>query len=268
MDWIIHTIQEDDIKKFVLGLVLAIGFSSILLGTDGSLEKVLKDGYFVVGLDDTYPPVGFKDEDGEFVGLDIDLAKEAARRLGVEARFKSCEWDGIIFELRGKQIDMVWNGMVITPERERQISFSKPYYAVGQYIFSRKGEPYTKIAELDGKTVGVQLGSTGQVAVERNTIADDLKDLRKYANVVEVLLDLEAGRLDAAVMSIFVGGYYNLTKNTLALSTENFSEELLGVGFRHEDVSFREAIDKAIDEMKADGTFSQIEAKWLGDLIN
>lgn len=255
-------------KKLVLCLMLAIGFSTILLGADNSLEKVKKDGFFIVGLDDTFPPMGFKDEKGQLVGFDIDLAKETAKRLGVEARFKACEWDGIIFELKSKKIDMVWNGMTITPEREKQIAFSKPYYKGGQFIFSKKEKPFTKINELEGKIVGIQLGSSGAVAVEKHPISSKLKELKKYANNMEVLLDLEAGRLDAAVMDIFVGGYYNLKKETLVISDEYFAEENEGVGFRKEDNTLREAVDKIIDDMKTDGTFAEIEKKWFGKSSN
>lgn len=255
-------------KKLILFTILILGLATIAIGADNSLEKVKKDGFFIVGLDDTFPPMGYKDEKGELVGFDIDLAKEAAKRLGVEARFKGCEWDGIIFELKGKKIDMVWNGMTITPEREKQIAFSKPYYKGGQFIFSPKATPYMKVSDLEGKTIGIQLGSSGAVAVEKNPIASKFKELRKYANNMEVLADLEAGRLDAAVMDIFVGGFYNLKKNTLVISDENFAEEWEGVGFRQEDVALREAIDKAIDDMKADGTFASIEEKWFGKSSN
>jgi len=255
-------------KKFILCLMFIMSFSFLLVGADDSLEKVKKDGFFTVGLDDTFPPMGFKDENGELVGFDIDLAKETAKRLGVEARFKPCEWDGIIFELKSKKIDMVWNGMTITPEREAQISFSKPYYSGGQFIFSKKEKPYVKIDELEGKVVGIQLGSSGALAVEKNPISPKLKELRKYSNNMEVLLDLEAGRLDAAVMDIFVGSYYNLSKGTLVISDDNFAEESEGVGFRKEDDTLREAIDQIIDEMKADGTFSKIEEKWFGKISN
>ncbi len=104
-------------KLFMAVLVITILASVSLFAADGSLEKVKKDGYFTgtVGLDATFAPMGFRDENEEIVGFDIDLAKEVAKRIGVEVKFKPCEvWDGIIFDLRSKNIDMVWNGMTIT----------------------------------------------------------------------------------------------------------------------------------------------------------
>lgn len=254
-------------KKIILSILLLVLVGSFAFGNDNSLEKVKKDGFFILGLDDTFPPFGFKDESGEIVGFDIDLAKEVAKRLGVEVRFKSCEWDGIIFELRSKKIDLVWSGMSITSDREKQVSFSEPYHKGGQYIFSKKDVAIKKVDELEGKIIGVQLGSTGANAVEKNPIAPKLKELKKYGSTMEAISDLEAGRINAVVMALSIGGYYNSKKDTLTASDESLSNENSGIAFRKEDVALREAVNKALNEMRSDGTFGNIEKKWFGDIV-
>lgn len=154
-------------KVFMAVLMMLTLTFGIAYGKDNSLEDIKKKGYFTVGLDATFAPMGFRDESGELVGFDIDLAKEVAKRMGVEAKFKPCEWDGIIFDLRSKNIDMVWNGMSVTEQRKKQVAFTEPYLVDGQIIFTKSGTAPAKVSELAGKVVGVQLGSSGALAVEK-----------------------------------------------------------------------------------------------------
>ena len=253
--------DDSVLQKFLL-LMVCVFVSSF--GADKSLETVKEKGYFIVGLDATFAPMGYRDESGEIVGFDIDLAKEVAKRMGVEARFKPCEWDAIIFDLRSKNIDMVWNGMTITPARAKQVAFTKPYLSDNQIIFTRKGTAPAKVQDLAGKVVGVQLGSSGAQSVEDNPINKEIKELKKYATNVEALMDLEAGRLDAVVMDEISGKYYNAKKSTLTYSVETLADEDFGVALRKQDKALVDEINRLLDEMKADGTFDKIKVKWLG----
>lgn len=252
-------------RKTLLGILMIFGIVTTVSAGDSSLAKIKEKGYFIVGLDATFAPLGFRDEKGEIVGLDVDLAKEVAKRMGVEARFKPCEWDGILFELRGGKIDIVWNGMTITPARAKQVAFSNPYLDGRQVIFTRKEQGMFTIADLKGKRVGVQLGSSGAVAVESNPISKEIKELKKYATNIEALMDLEAKRIDAVVMAEFSGRYYNLKQNTLIYSEEDLLRGENGVAFRKEDKSFVNEVNKLLDEIKKDGTFTKLSKKWLGD---
>lgn len=255
-------------KVFVVVLMMLTLACGIAYGKDNSLEDIKKKGYFTVGLDATFAPMGFRDESGELVGFDIDLAKEVAKRMGVEATFKPCEWDAIIFDLRSKNIDMVWNGMSVTEQRKKQVAFTEPYLVVGQIIFTRKGTAPAKINELAGKVVGVQLGSSGALAVEKSPIASQIKEVKKYATNVEALLDLEAGRTDAVVMDSVSGQYYNSKKNTLTYSEESLSDEYYAVALRKGDQTLLDEINRQINAMKADGIFDKISEKWLGTKNN
>jgi ABC-type amino acid transport substrate-binding protein len=105
---------------------------------DGDLNGIKQKGKLVVGLDDSFPPMGFRDEKGEIVGFDIDLAKEAAKRLGVQVEFKPVDWDGVLLSLKNKDIDVIWNGLTITEERKKQITFSNVYLKNRQIIVVKK----------------------------------------------------------------------------------------------------------------------------------
>ncbi|MCI6152878.1 MAG: amino acid ABC transporter substrate-binding protein [Fusobacterium perfoetens] len=252
-------------KKILAIIMMVLGVFTSSFGADNSLKDIQKKGKMIVGLDATFAPMGFRDEAGNIVGFDIDLANEVAKRLGVTAEFKPCEWDGILFDLKGKKIDMVWNGMTITEAREKQALFSEPYFEDGQMIFSRKENKIDKVAELEGKVVGLQLGSSADVAVAKNPISQKTKEIKKYATNVEALMDLEAGRLDAVVVDAVNGKYYNSKKNALAYSTESLTTEYYGVAFRKSDKEFRNEVQKALDEMKKDGTYDKIVSKWFGE---
>lgn len=251
-------------KKILAGIILILGLGTLSFGADKSLIKIKNAGKMIVGLDDTFAPMGFRDEKGKIVGFDIDLANETAKRLGIKAEFKPLEWDGIIFDLRSKKIDMVWNGMTITKEREAKIAFSKPYFQDGQIIFSKKAKKIKKIVELERKRVGVQLGGSADFALQKSDIISKVSEVKKYSTNVEALMDLEAGRIDAVVMDTVAGKYYNSKKNSLSYSSESLTKEYYGIGMRKEDKEFIKAIDQTLDEMKADGTFTKIYEKWFG----
>jgi polar amino acid transport system substrate-binding protein len=236
---------------------------------DASLGKIKAKGSFVVGLDDSFPPMGFRGDSGEIVGFDIDLAKEAAKRLGVKVEFKPVDWDGVIMSLDKGDIDVIWNGLTITDERKQKIAFSKVYLENRQIVVVKADSKIADKASLAGKNVGLQMGSSSEEALAKDTAtAASIKNIRKYSNNTEALLDLAAGRIDAVVVDEVVGRYYISKKPGIyKVLADNFGNETYGVGFRTKDVSFREAIDKALDDMKADGTADAISVTWFGEKI-
>ena len=218
----------------------------------------------VVGLDDNFPPMGFKDEKGELVGFDIDLAREAAKRMGIEVKFKPIDWSAKEAELNGRRVDALWNGMTITEERKKNVAFSKPYMVNHQIIVvSDKSTIKTK-AELAGKVVGVQDGSSAVDAVTKEEISKKLKDMKKFADNVTALTDLSAGRLDAVVVDEVVGRYLAAKKpGQYHILEEHFGQEEYGVGLRKEDTALLAKLDAALDAMNADGSAKAIYAKWF-----
>ncbi len=248
-----------------LGLLFALGCKE----SSDSWGKIKKKGVFVVGLDDNFPPMGFRGENGEIVGFDIDLANAAAAKLGLKAEFKPVDWDGIVMSLNKGDIDVIWNGLTITDERKEKIAFSPAYMANRQIVVVQKDSEVKSLGDLQGKVVGLQMGSSSQTALEGNeAVCKSLKDIRKYSNNTEALLDLEAGRIDAVVVDEIVGRYYIAKKlGIYNVLEENLGHEEYGVGMRKSDEEFVKKLSEAIDELKNDGTADGISKKWFGESV-
>ena len=235
-------------------------------GADNSLQKVKDSGKLILGLDDTFAPMGFRDEAGNVVGFDIDLAQEVANRLGVKLEVKPIDWTSGILSLNKGDVDMLWNGFTINESRKQQINFSKPY--LNNRLIIVKSSDRTDInskEDLKGKVLGVQVGSN-QEALEADPISKETKEIRQYDIYANAFLDLEAKRIDAMIVDEIVARYY--------ISKENADFELLeeypityksfGVGIRKTDAELLNAIDKALDDMRADGKAAEISTKWFG----
>lgn len=234
---------------------------------DNSLNYVKDNGVLVLGLDDSFPPMGYRDEDGNIVGFDIDLAKEVTKRMGVELKLQPIDWDAKILDLNSKDIDVIWNGLTITDERKEKIEFSKPYIANRQIIIVGANSGIDLKADLKDKKIGIQLGSSADDAVNSDTATvESLKDLVKYQDNVQALMDLEAGRIDAVVVDEILGRYYISKKEGVyAVATDFFSEEEYGIGIRKDEVALTTEIDRIMDEMVADGTAAAISKKWFAE---
>lgn len=233
-----------------------------ITGIDGIKER----GKMIVGLDDSFPPMGFRDENNEIVGFDIDLAKEVAKRLGVEVEFKPVVWETIGISLNNKEIDMIWNGCTITEARKKEMTFSNPYLENKQILVVSSDSTIKGKSDLAGKVLSVQMGSSAQEALEKDTeVMNSLKEVRKFGDNVEALLDLKAGRVDAVIVDMVVGGYYiGKHPDDYIVLEDSFQEELYGIGMRKEDGTFIAEVNKILAEMSEDGTATKISEKWFG----
>ncbi len=238
-------------------------------GLDNSLENLQKNGEFVLGLDDSFPPMGFRDENNEIVGFDIDLAKEVASRLGVTFRAQPINWDAKEQELSTGNIDCIWNGLTITEERLSMLSFTKPYLANEQVLVVRKDSGIASLADLAGKTVGLQAGSSAADALDGAAdFKATLKNVVEFKENITALNDLEIGGVDAVVMDKVVADYSIVTTGKpFSVLDQGLAPEDYGVAFRKNDVKLTEAVQKILEEMKADGTVEKISTKWFGSDI-
>lgn len=253
-------------KKLILiiAMMMLVACTQAPVEGDLSLKTIEDNGKMIVGFTE-YPPMGFK-ENGEITGFDIDIAKEVAERLGVEAEFVYIDWDAKVLELNGKNIDMIWNGLTITADREKEILFSKPYFDNRIVIISLNGSGIDQIADLSEMKVGVELQSSGQAAVEGNDVFATIDELVKYTTITEAILDLKAGGIDAIVADeIFARYAVSKEADQYQVASEVFNSENYGIGFRLEDVALRDKVDAIIDEMAADGTAAEISMKWFGE---
>lgn len=251
---------------FVICSVLSVGVMALEL-EDDSLERVLAAGKLVIGIDDAYPPMEFRNERNELVGFDIDLAREIGKRLGVEVEWVPTEWSGVILALNAKKFDIILSAMSITEERAKQVAFSEPYLNEAQVIVvSNRSKNIDGPEDLVGKVVGTQLGSTSEEAARQ---VEGIKELKTYNKFTEVFMDLGIGRLDAAIVDELVGRYYMTQRPGMFTVVADLVYEPVGIAFRKEDKALREKLAEILDEIKADGTLARISEKWFGaDITN
>ena len=174
---------------------------------DDSLQKVKDKGTLILGLDDSFPPMGFRDENDQVVGFDIDLATEVAKRMGVELVIQPIDWDSKELELETGRVDCLWNGLSITDERVAAMYFAKPYIANKQIVIVPEGSEIKTVADLKEKRVGLQKGSSALDALNANPVSKELSELVELADNVTVFSELKAGRIDAFVVDEVVGRY-------------------------------------------------------------
>lgn len=260
-----------NVKKTIAIFLAVLTLGALAAGCGGAPEEGAKKK-IVVGLDDNFPPMGFKDEKNEIVGFDIDLAKEAAKRLGREVEFKAIDWSSKEAELKSGRIDVLWNGLNITDKRKENMLFSDPYMDCKQLIFVPVGSPIKGEADLAGKIVGTQNASTADENLDADPeLKNSLKEIKKYSDYISAMMDLQNGRVDAIIADEIVGRYY-MGKNPdkfIALEKPVGPVGVFGIAFRKDDTALKDEVQKVMNEMKKDKTAAKISEKWFGkDIIN
>ena len=246
----------------ILALILVLAFALSACGSGASAGNVLR-----VGVDDSYPPMEFKDESGKQVGFDIDLANEIGKRLSMKVEFISTAWSGIFTALEADKYDCIISSLSITEDRKKSLLFTQPYVANSQVIVVAKGD--TSIAsekDLKDKIVGVQMGTTAEEACVKYQESIKFKDFKKYEQVIEPFADLKTGRINAIVVDEVVARYYLQKDNSsFQLAGGRLTNEPIGIGFKLSNTALKDKVDKAISDIIADGTLKQLSQKWFGE---
>jgi len=246
--------------------VFAGGNSDKKQGGDNSLQDVLKAKKFILGLDDSFPPMGYRNENNEIVGYDVDLAKEVAKRMGVELVLQPIDWAAKELELNTKQIDCIWNGFSITEERLKNLCFTPPYLKNAQVIVVKENSPVKTMADLKGKKAGTQAGSASIDALDgAPEFKASLKEVVEYKDFLTALMDLDVGGTDAVIIDLVVANdNINRSGRPFRILTERLDEEEFGIGFRKNDKALADKVWTTLLEMRKDGTVATITKKWLG----
>lgn len=226
----------------------------------------------IIGVDDTFAPMGFLDENNELTGFDIELAKAVGEKLGVEVEFQVIDWSMKEQELAQGNVDLIWNGYTITDERiEKGVLFTKPYLDNKQVVVVMADSGIKTLADLNGKTVAAQEQSSAVEAMDAMPeISSVFGERPEFATNDMAIMDLEAGRSDAVVADSVLLNYVISHKDDpskYVILEEDFGSEEYGIGARKEDTALVDAINKAIETLKADGTAAQISEKWFGEDI-
>lgn len=253
---------------YVLFFVLLGVFS--LVGCYSKSVSNVDSKLITMGLDDTFAPMGFRDENGELVGFDIDLAKEVFTRNGYKVRFQPIDWSMKEAELNSGNIDVIWNGYSITEERKENVAFTDSYLENKQIIITMSDSSINSKSDLEGKKVAVQNGSSTLDAIykEPDIVASfDGGEPILFDTNNEAFMDLEAGRVDAVIADEVLARYYIRQKNQddYKILDDDFGSEEYGIGIRKEDKELLDMINNTLDEMISDGSYNEIYEKWFGE---
>ncbi len=255
------------ILTFIAVSVLAAGCKKDTNSAQNETENTNTANLFIMGLDDSFPPMGFRDDNNEIVGFDIDMAKEVTKRLGMELKLQPIDWASKELELSTGKITCIWNGLSVSPAREEAMTLSKPYLANRMIIITNQDSPLKTKADLEGKKVGLQTGSTAVAALEKDPISKKLNQVT-YENNVLALTDLNIGRIDAVVMDEVVARYMiSKSANLYKVLNDSFDEEYYAIAFKKGNTELKDKVEKALADMAADGTSSEISKKWFGEDI-
>ncbi|MCM2272473.1 MAG: basic amino acid ABC transporter substrate-binding protein [candidate division Zixibacteria bacterium] len=230
-------------------------------GCTGSGGSGLASGVLRVGTDATYPPFETVDtETGEPVGFDIDLITEIAKLNGWKPEFIITPFDGMIPGLQGEKYDVAISSITITPERSAVVDFSTPYYTAGQIVAVPLNDTsISGIADLAGKRVGVQLGTTGEMMAQKT----EGLEVFSYDNIGAAFIDMSNGNLDAVLNDFPTTQAYIRSHASARTVGEILSKEQYGIALRKGSEELRAKINQALESLKASGRYREIHLKWF-----
>ena len=275
--------EENDMRKILaLMMVLVMVCTAAILTGCGTEEKAeekseltgwayIEDkGELVIGLDDTFAPMGFRDEAGELVGFDIDLAEAVGKELGVKVKFQPIDWNAKEMELKSKRIDCIWNGMSATAERQEKMALTDKYLNNKIVVLAKDASvKVEKAADLANYKVGTQADSSALESMKANADYDKFADkVTEYKTYDEAILDMKAGRIDCIVVDQVLGEYKNSkTDDKMVECAYSFDDDFYAIGCRKGEDDLAAKITEAIGKTIDSGEAEEISNKWFGKNI-
>jgi polar amino acid transport system substrate-binding protein len=221
------------------------------------------EGVLNVGAYPSNPPFEFKTESGAFEGFEVDIVNDAAKRIGMTTNIADYGFQALFAGTTSGRIDVAISSITITAERLKSQSFTQPYYDADMGIATKTDSPIQRVADLKGKTIGVLSGSTGETWTKEHQQSDGFGEVKGYNTQQDLLLDLGNGRVDAAISDV-PGMEYAFTRMTgLTVKDRIKTGEQYGL-MMTKDHPMLEKLNKALGEMKKDGTMESIHKKWFG----
>ncbi|MEG0958653.1 MAG: amino acid ABC transporter substrate-binding protein [Erysipelotrichaceae bacterium] len=254
-------------KKILLCMLSLVCVISLNACSNKGEEQDKKS--LVIGIDNTFAPMGFKNDEGKIVGFDVDVAKEVAKKIDKKISFQNIDWDLKETELETGNIDLIWNGYSVTPKRKKMVLFSDAYLKNRQIIITTDKTGIQSKADIAGKSLSVQKNSSAYEAVmKETTFVEGLKGSApiQFETNNDCFMDLEAGRSNVIVVDETLARYYMMQQDNdinYVVLDENFGTEDYAVGMRKSDSKLCKSINKALEELKEDGTFDKIKDKWF-----
>ena len=246
-------------------LAMVMVMSMTACGSDDASTSESGKTVITIGVDDTYPPMEFRNDDNELVGFDIDFARALAEEMGVEIVFQPTAWDGIFSALNSEKYDAIISSVSITPDRLEGFEFSKAYLSNGQVIVVQPGNTEIQTVEdLAGKVVGVQLETTADIAATKQMEATEF-ELKRYDDIIQTFTDMKTGRLDAIVVDYAVAiDYVANNPEDYEITTAQLTNEPIGVCIKKGNTDLKAQVDAAIIALQESGALVPISEEWLG----
>ena len=259
-------------KNLAKGLIIVSIILIIVIGmiNINKEDNTNKENTLVVGLDDSFPPMGFRNENNEIVGFDIDLAKAVAEELGMDVKFQPISWASKEQELSSGNIDCIWNGFAYNEERAATMTLSNPYIKGENYFILKNGTKVTSQEELKGMKIGVQTGSIQAQDLEKSEFGKTV-EIIQYGDNLTAFMDLETEGIDALFCSNIIGNYLITSKNKdyETVPSENITISNGSViAFKQGNIELKDKIQNALMELDKEGKLEEISEKWFGkDMI-
>ncbi|MBO0443427.1 amino acid ABC transporter substrate-binding protein [Vagococcus fluvialis] len=257
-----------------------LGLSLVLAGCGNADEKtkaskwddIKEKNVLVIGIDDTFVPMGFRDEKDNIVGFDIDLAKEVTKELGIKAKFQPIDWTLKETELDNGTIDVIWNGYTVTDARKEKVDFTMNYLSNEQVLVSLSDSGIKTFKDMKNKVIGAQEGSSGADSFEDNPelLKDFVKDQEAilYPTFTEAFLDLEAKRIDGLLIDkVFAEYYISQQKDSkkFAIAPSEFENENFAIGVKKGETELVKQLNDALQKAYKDGSSVKVSEKWFGE---
>ena len=251
--------------KKIVALLLAVMMVFALCACGGGDNKDDSQKTLVVGIDPEYPPYSYIGSDGEYTGFDIEVAQAACDLLGWKMKVFPVNWDNKLAQLDGKECDCIWSGMTILDSmKEAGYVISEPYYDNTQVLVVKEGSDIKSSADLAGKVVAVQLGTSGEslLSGDLSDLAATFKDLVTCNSFLVCFTELGGGSVDAVLVDYPVAAAYVEENEGFTILDEKLGAEQYGIAFRSGDQELCDKIQGAVDELVENGTYAEIAAKY------
>jgi polar amino acid transport system substrate-binding protein len=246
-------------SRIVIALLVIVGFVAL---SSGGCQRA-EEKVYTVATDATWPPIEMVNTDKEIVGFDIDFLSAVAKEAGFKVEFKNTAWDGIFAGIAAGKYDAIISSVTITEEREKVMSFSIPYINAGQVLIVPKESDAVMIADLAGKSVGAQMGTTGALEVKK---AEGV-ELKSYDEIGLAFEDMAVGRINGVVCDTPVAAQYALQqdeyKAKFKIVGDVLTTEYYGIAVQKGDQKFLDLLNKGINAVQAKSIDKQLEEKWL-----
>lgn len=251
-------------KLFALTMIVVLVLTMGLMTGCGSKD----DEVLVVGLDDTFAPMGFRDEEGTLVGFDIDLANAVAEEMGVQVEFKPIKWEAKEMELKSKTIDCVWNGMSVTPERLESMALTNKYLNNKIVLMNLADSTLdvTDAKQLADLKIGTQKDSAALEVLQANEQYESFKDnVVEYDTYDVAIMDLKAGRVDVIAVDQVLGEYTNNNLDgAMKECTYSLGDDFYVIGCAEDNTELRDKLNENLKKVIDSGKAAEISNKWFG----